>query len=68
MSGANRTLGWDVLKLERDGHLGYGSASWAMNRRIGLRPLYKFIERLPSGNYLTTDGHMGALEWEPMER
>ena len=67
MSAANHTLSWDGLKIEQDGHLGYGTLPKDPDR-TGLRLFYEFIERLPNGNYLTTDGHMGALEWEPRKR
>ena len=53
----------DDLKRARDGHLWWGRADqpkWPY-----VRPVFEFIERLPNGNIVTTDGGRGAIEWGP---
>jgi len=52
----------DDLKLQRDGWL------WAGPKRdmsLGIRPVFAYIQTLPNGNILTTDGGIGAIEWGP---
>jgi len=56
----------DELKLRRDGWLYWGRADqpkWPY-----LRPVFEYLETLPNGNVLTTDGGEGCIEWAVPER
>lgn len=57
---------WDEMKLARDGWLKWGRVE--QPRWPYVRPVFEFIERLPNGNVLTTDGGRGAIEWTTSER
>ena len=51
----------DDMKIARDGHLWHGRSDqpkWPY-----VRPVIAYLETLPNGNVLTTDGGEGAIEW-----
>ncbi len=57
---------WDEMKIARDGWLKWGRSD--QPRPPYIRPVFAFIERLPNGNVVTTDGGAGAIEWGPDDK
>ncbi len=52
----------DEMKLARDGWVCYGRKP---ARDYTMRAVFQFVERLPNGNVITTDGGRGHVEWSP---